>query len=92
MQNADSTNMLRVKEIIRHYGRSPMYNGQEPQYGTQAKGIQVTDRETGGKIFKMIVWPVKNEKEVNATRKGQDLIKLLKRMPKGLALIMLYIL
>jgi len=119
-ENTDSTNMVRVREIIRQYGypgkslvgvpaneaaffviqhsknideylplikkaaeqkelrfqlyammldRSLMHSGKEQLYGTQGKGIQVTDKQTGKKIFTMIIWPIKNEKTVNALRK-----------------------
>jgi len=49
--------------------RSLMYNGKEQIYGTQAKGIQITDQQTGKKVFKMIIWPVQDPKSVNALRK-----------------------
>ena len=120
MQKADSSNIIRVGEIIKQHGypgktlvgqptnqaaffvlqhsqsidqylsivkkaaeqeellfslyammldRSLMYNGKEQIYGTQAKGIQVTDPQTGKKVFKMIIWPVQDPKSVNALRK-----------------------
>ena len=49
--------------------RSLMYNEKEQIYGTQAKGIQTTDMQTGKKVFKMIIWPIKNPKSVNVLRK-----------------------
>jgi hypothetical protein len=49
--------------------RSLMYNGKEQIYGTQAKGIQTIDMQTGKKVFKMIIWPIKDPKSVNELRK-----------------------
>lgn len=46
-----------------------MYNGKEQVYGSQGKGIQVLNAATGEKEFKMIIWPIKNYKTVNARRK-----------------------
>jgi len=49
--------------------RSLMYNGKEQLYGTQAKGFQMTDPQSGKKIFTTIIWPVKDAANVNALRK-----------------------
>jgi hypothetical protein len=49
--------------------RSLMYHGKEQVYGTQGKGIQIMNAETGKKEFKMIIWPIKHSKNVNKRRR-----------------------
>jgi len=49
--------------------RSLMYHGKEQVYGTQGKGIQIINTETGKKEFKMIIWPIKHSNTVNKRRK-----------------------
>jgi hypothetical protein len=49
--------------------RSLMYNGKEQIYGTQGKGIQYINSETGKKEFMMIIWPVQDPANVNSRRK-----------------------
>ena len=49
--------------------RSLMYNGKEQIYGTQGKGIQYLNRQTGQREFIMIIWPIKDPTKVNIRRK-----------------------
>jgi hypothetical protein len=49
--------------------RSLMYAGKEQIYGTQGSGFQILNTTTGQKEFKMVIWPIKNYKEVNKRRK-----------------------
>jgi hypothetical protein len=49
--------------------RSLMYAGKEQIYGTQGSGFQILNITTGQKEFKMVIWPIKNYKEVNKRRK-----------------------
>lgn len=49
--------------------RSLMYNGKEQIYGTQGRGIQYLNRETGNKEFMMIIWPIQDPANVNNRRK-----------------------
>lgn len=49
--------------------RALMYKGEEQIYGTQGKGLTITNPETGKKEFKMIIWPIKDALTVNKRRK-----------------------
>jgi hypothetical protein len=49
--------------------RSLMYKGKEQIYGTQGKGLQVLNKETGAKEFKTVIWPIKDVAEANKRRK-----------------------
>jgi len=49
--------------------RSLMYNGKEQLYGTQGKGFQAINAQTGKKEFTMIIWPIKEPAAVNQRRK-----------------------
>jgi hypothetical protein len=46
-----------------------MYSGKEQVYGTQGKGFQALNATTGQKEFTMVIWPIKNHKEVNKRRR-----------------------
>lgn len=48
--------------------RSLMYKGKEQIYGTQGKGISVKNKSTGQTEFVMIIWPIKDVKNVNILR------------------------
>lgn len=48
--------------------RSLMYKGEEQIYGTQAKGFQKLNSETGKKEFVTIIWPIKDVMNVNKKR------------------------
>lgn len=49
--------------------RSLMYKGKEQIYGTQGKGLQILNKETGTKEFKTVIWPIKDVADVNKRRK-----------------------
>ncbi|MBT1702545.1 DUF6624 domain-containing protein [Chryseosolibacter indicus] len=46
-----------------------MYKGEEQIYGTQGKGLETMNAQTGRKEFKMIIWPIKDAPGVNKRRK-----------------------
>lgn len=49
--------------------RSRMYNGKEQVYGTQGRGFEILNVQTGKKEFVRIIWPIENAGEVNKRRK-----------------------
>lgn len=49
--------------------RSLMYKGEEQVYGTQGRGFEIADPQTGKKEFRMIIWPIKDAGSVNERRK-----------------------
>lgn len=120
MNTTDSTNMLRIEEIIKQYGypgktmvgekaneavfyvvqhsskvdlylpliekaakegelpfylfammkdRSLMYNNKPQIWGSQAKGMNVTNSATGKAEWKFFVWPIEDPANVNKRRK-----------------------
>ena len=60
---------LRFTLYAQMLDRSLMYKGKEQIYGTQGKGLQVLNKETGAKEFKTVIWPIKDVMEVNKRRK-----------------------
>ena len=67
--------------------RSLMYNGKEQIYGTQGKGIQITNPQTGEKMFKMIIWPIKDPRSVNELRKNVGFKETVEENAKRLNII-----
>lgn len=49
--------------------RSLMYNKKEQIWGTQAKGMNVTNKETGKTKWAFFIWPVTDPANVNKRRK-----------------------
>lgn len=47
-----------------------MYNNKEQIWGTQVKGMRITNKQTGKPEFKMFVWPVQDAANVNERRKA----------------------
>ena len=60
---------LRFTLYAQMLDRSLMYKGKEQIYGTQGKGLQVLNKETGTKEFKTVIWPIKDVTDVNKRRK-----------------------
>ena len=60
---------LRFTLYAQMLDRSLMYKGKEQIYGTQGKGLQVLNKETGTKEFKTVIWPIKDVADVNKRRK-----------------------
>ncbi|TWR26633.1 hypothetical protein FPZ42_06225 [Mucilaginibacter achroorhodeus] len=50
--------------------RSLMYNNKEQIWGTQVKGMRMTNKQTGKPEFKMFVWPIQDAANVNERRKA----------------------
>lgn len=46
-----------------------MEKNEEQIYGTQIKGLSITNKETGKKEWHMFVWPIRNQGKVNSKRK-----------------------
>jgi hypothetical protein len=69
VKKAVDKNELSYKLYAMMQDRSLMYNGKEQIYGTQGKGIQYINSETGKKEFMMIIWPVQDPANVNSRRK-----------------------
>jgi hypothetical protein len=49
--------------------RSLMYNNKEQIWGTQAKGMNVVNKDTGKPVWKFFIWPIANAANVNKRRK-----------------------
>lgn len=60
---------LRFTLYAQMLDRSLMYKGKEQIYGTQGKGLQVLNKETGTNEFKTVIWPIKDAAEVNKKRR-----------------------
>ena len=60
---------LRFTLYAQMLDRSLMYKGKEQIYGTQGKGLEVLNKETGAKEFKTVIWPIKDVAEANKRRK-----------------------
>lgn len=69
IKKAATRNELAFKLYAMMLDRSLMYKGKEQIYGTQGKGFECKNPQTGQTEFKMIVWPVKNPQTVNVRRK-----------------------
>jgi hypothetical protein len=60
---------LRFTLYAQMLDRSLMYQNKEQIYGTQGKGLQVLNKETGAKEFITVIWPIKDVAKVNIRRK-----------------------
>lgn len=60
---------IEFKLYAKMLDRYLMYKGKEQIYGTQGKGFETTNSETGKKEWKTVIWPIANVKEVNNRRK-----------------------
>jgi hypothetical protein len=69
IKKAVDNNELSFKLYAMMLDRSLMYKGKEQIYGTQGKGFEMLNAETGEKEFKNIIWPIKDPLNVNDRRK-----------------------
>jgi hypothetical protein len=66
--------------------RSLMYNKKEQIWGTQAKGMNVVNKQTGKTEWEFFVWPITDAKNVNKRRKEAGFDQTVEENAKRLGL------
>jgi hypothetical protein len=66
--------------------RSLMYNKKEQIWGTQAKGMNVVNKQTGKNEWKFFIWPIMDAKNVNKRRKEAGFDQTVEENAKRLGL------
>nr|WP_294945923.1 DUF6624 domain-containing protein [uncultured Mucilaginibacter sp.] len=66
--------------------RSLMYNNKEQIWGTQAKGMGITDPETKKSAWKFFIWPIADQQGVNKRRKEAGFEQTVEENAKRLGL------
>jgi hypothetical protein len=69
VEKAAKQNELPFRLYAMMKDRSLMYNNKPQVWGTQAKGMNVTDKQSGKVAWKFFIWPIEDAENVNKRRK-----------------------